>query len=125
MKLAVAALLLTFTTVITAGFVFSQFAFNVTERMKTTFPAQSLQLESYEINRTCITMRIANLASASVRITAVYINEEMYNLQETIVVSPSEVAAVYLYGVYVVGKTYFVKVFPGLGLPLVFSAEYE
>jgi len=125
LKAAVAAFILVFVTVVTAGFVFYQFAFNLTERMKTTFPAQTLQLESYSINETYLTVHIRSFASANVQVTEVYVNEKVCNLKKSITILPSEIGVIELYGIYVRGTYYVVKIFSGLGLPLAFNVEYE
>jgi hypothetical protein len=70
-------------------------------------------------------MCIENLAYVSVQVTEVYINEEIYALRETITIASNEVETVYLFGVYVIGNTYFVKVFSGLSQPIVFSVECD
>lgn len=123
MKAAVAAFILVFVTVVTAGFAFYQFAFNLTERMKTAFPVQTLQLESYSIDETYLTVRIRSFASANVQVTEVYVNEKICDLKNTISISPGEISVIKLYGIYVRGRTYTVKIFSGLGLPLVFNIE--
>jgi hypothetical protein len=125
LKAALAAFILVFVTAVTAGFVFYQFASNLTERMKTTFPVQTLQLESYSINETYLTVRIRSFASANVQVTEVYVDEKVCNLKKSITISPSEIGVIDLYGIYVRGKAYVVKIYSGLGLPLVFNVEYE
>lgn len=89
MKLAVGALLLTFVTAVTAGFFVYQFMFTLTEKMKTAFPTQSLQLEHLNINGTCITISARNFASVDVQITGVYINDKVYSLTENVFVPPT------------------------------------
>jgi len=125
LKLAMGALLLTFVTAITAGFLVYQFMFSLTERMKTTFPTQPLQLESIHINNTCITVNIRSSASVNVQITEAYVNGKACSLTETIVISPSSVGIISLYGTYVNGETYTVKITPSLGSPMVFNIKYD
>lgn len=119
------ALLLTFATAITAGFFVYQFMFSLTEKMKTAFPTESLQLESKEINTTCITLLVRNVAPADVQITEVYVNGKAYNLSENIVVSPSNVAVIHLQGAYIYGKTYAVQIASSMGSPLSLEVEYD
>ena len=125
MKLAIGALLLTFATAITAGFFVYQFMFSFTEKMKTAFPTQSLQLESMDINSTCITIFVRNFASINVQITEVYVDGKAYSLTENIVISPSNVGAIHLHGSYVNGETYTVKIASSLGSPLILDVKYD
>lgn len=125
MKAAVAAFLLVFATVVVAGVVFYQFAFNLTEKMKTTFPVQALQLESFGINETCLTFRVRNFAYATVQVTEVYVDDQICSLEKSVTVTPNSIGAINLHGKYVKGGIYVVKVFSGLGLPLVFNVEYQ
>jgi len=119
------ALLLTFVTAITAGFLVYQFMFSLTERMKTTFPTQPLLLESIHINNTCITVYIKSSASVNVQITEAYVNGKACSLTETIVISPGSMGIISLYGTYVDGETYTVKITPSLGSPMVFNIKYD
>ncbi|MCK4425078.1 hypothetical protein KAU93_05275 [Candidatus Bathyarchaeota archaeon] len=125
MKLAMGALLLTFITAITAGFFVYQFMFNLTDKMKAAFPTQSLQLGSVGINSTCITASVRNFASVNVQIVEAYVDDVRYGLEESIVVSPSGVGTVNLYGAYVEGETYTVRIIPSLGSPLVFDVKND
>jgi hypothetical protein len=125
LKLAIGALLLTFVTAITAGFFVYHFMFSLTEKMKTAFPTQSLQLESMDINSTCITISVRNFASVNVQITEVYINGKAYSLTENIVISPSNRGVIRLYGTYVDGETYTVEIASSLGSPLVIEVKYD
>ncbi len=125
MKLAIGALLLTFVTAITAGFLVYQFMFSLTERMKTTFSTQPLQLESIHINNTCITVYIRSSASVNVQITEAYVNSKAYSLTETIVISPGSMGIISLYGTYVDGETYDVKITPSLGSSMIFNIKYD
>ena len=125
MKLAMGALLLTFLTAITAGFFVYQFMFSLTEKMKTSFPTQPLQLESMDINSTCIIICVRNFASVNVQITEVYVNDKAYSLTENIVISPSNVGVIRLYGTYVNGKTYTVKINPSLGSSLILDVKFD
>lgn len=125
MKLAVGALLLTFVTAVTAGFFVYQFMFSLTEKMKTAFPTQSLQLEHVNINSTCITLSVRNFASANVQITGVYIDDKANSLTENVFVSPSGVGTIYLRGTYVEGETYALKITSSLGSPLLCHVKYD
>lgn len=125
MKLAVGALLLTFVTAVTAGFFVYQFMFTLTEKMKTAFPTQSLQLEHLNINGTCITISARNFASVDVQITGVYINGKVYSLTENVFVPPNGVGTVHLHGTYVEGETYTLKITSSLGSPLVSVVKYD
>lgn len=125
MKLAVGALLLTFVTAVTAGFFVYQFMFTLTEKMKTAFPTQSLQLEHLNINSTCITISARNFASVDVQITGVYINDKVYSLTENVFVPPNGVGTVHLHGTYVEGETYTLKITSSLGSPLVSVVKYD
>lgn len=124
MKLAVSALLLTFVTAITAGFFVYQFSSSLTEKMKTAFPSQPLQLETVTINNTCLTFWVRSYASVGVQVSEVYINDSKYDLKENIVVYSGTVGTVQLRGSYVRGETYKVKVVPSFGSPLVFTKKY-
>jgi hypothetical protein len=125
LKLAVGALLLTFVTAVTAGFFVYQFMFNLTEKMKTAFPTQSLQLEHVNINSTCITISVRNFASANVQITGVYINGKVYSLTEDVFVSSNGLGTIHLHGTYVKGETYALKITSSLGSPLLYDEKYD
>jgi hypothetical protein len=125
LKLAVGALLLTFVTAVTAGFFVYQFMFTLTEKMKTAFPTQSLQLERVGINSTCITISVRNFASVNVQITGVYVNGKANSLTENISVSPNGVAMFHLHGTYVEGENYTLKITSSLGSPLVSVIKYD
>jgi hypothetical protein len=125
LKLAVGALLLTFVTAVTAGFFVYQFMFNLTEKMKTAFPTQSLQLEHVNINSTYITISVRNFASANVQITGVYINGKVYSLTEDVFVSSNGVGTIHLHGTYVKGETYTLKITSSLGSPLLYDEKYD
>lgn len=125
MKLAMAALMLTFITAITAGFFVYQFMSGLTEEMKTAFPAQSLQLESVHINSTCLTAYVRSFASVNIQIMEAYVNDKTCNLKESIIISSGTVGVVRLYGTYVNGETYTVKIIPSLGSSLVFNLKYD
>ncbi len=119
------ALLLTFITVVTAGFFVYQFMFSLTEKMKTAFPTQPLQLESAHINNTCITVCVRSFASVNVRVTEAYVNGKTCSLTRDIVISPGSIGVIHLYGTYVNGETYTVKITPSFGSPLVFNIKYD
>lgn len=125
MKTAVAVFLLVFATVVVGGFVFYRFAFDLTEKMKTTFPAQTLLLEAYDVNETCLRVYVRNYASLGVQVTEAYVNERLCDLRQPATVAPNEIGIINLKGSYVRGGTYNVKIFSGLGLPLVFNVEYR
>ncbi len=125
MKATVAVFLLTFVTVIIGGFVFYQFASDLTEKMKTTFPTQSLQLESFSLSDTCLRICVKNYASVDVLITEVYLNEETHSLREPVTISPSETSTIDLFGSFSHGEAYDVKIFSGVGFPLIFHVEYK
>lgn len=117
--------MLTFITAITAGFFVYQFMSSLTEKVKTAFPAQSLQLESVHINNTCLAVYVRSFASVNIQIMEAYVNDKVCNLKENIVISPGNVGVVYLYGTYVNGETYTVKIISSLGFPLVFNLKYD
>lgn len=119
------ALLLTFITAVTAGFFVYQFMFSLTDKMKTAFPTQALQSESVNINGTCITVSVKNFASVNVQITEAYINDKKYRLTEKIVISPNTVGIIRLYGTYLKGEIYTVKITASLGSPLILDVKYE
>lgn len=125
MKLAVAALMLTFITAITAGFFVYQFMFSLTEKMKTAFPTQSLQLESAGFNSTCLTVYARSLASVNVQIMEAYVNDKKCDLNENILISPGVVGVIHLYGIYINGETYIVRIVPSIGPPSDFHIKYE
>jgi len=125
LKLAVGALLLTFVTAVTAGFFVYQFMFTLTEKMKTAFPTQSLQLERVNINSTCITISVRNFASVGVQIIGVYVNGKVYSLTENVFVPLNGVGTVHLHGTYVEGETYTLKITSSLGSPLVSVVKYD
>lgn len=125
MRLAIGALLLTFATALTAGFFVYQFMFNLAESMKTAFPTRSLQLESVNINSTCITISVRNFASVNIQITNVYINGETYSLTDNIFISPSNIGVIHLHGTYMESETYTVKIASSLGSPLIIDVKYD
>ena len=124
MKPAIGVLLLSFMTTITAGFVVYQFASSFTERIKTAFPT-SLQLESVQINNTCMTVYVRSLASINIQITEAYVDDDPYDLTEDIVISPGSVGIIHLYGAYSVGEAYTVKIIPSLGSPIILNKKYS
>jgi len=125
LKIAMGALLLTFITAITAGFLVYQFMFSLSEKMKTAFPTQPLHLESTYINNTCIIVYVRSFASVNVQITEAYVNGEICKLTEKIVILPNTMGIIHLYGVYVNGEVYTVKIVPSLGSPLIFDVKYD
>jgi P pilus assembly chaperone PapD len=125
LKLAVGALLLTFVTAVTAGFFVYQFMFTLTEKMKTAFPPQSLQLDPVNINNTCMTLSVRNFASVNVQITGVYINGKANSLTESVFVSPNSVRTIHLHGTYVEGETYTLKITSSLGPPIDSAVRYD
>lgn len=125
MKLAVGALLLTFVTAVTAGFFVYQFTFTLTEKMKTAFPTQSLQLERVNVNNTCITVSVRNFALVEIQITGVYVNGKANSLTENIFVPPKGVGTIHLHGTYVEGESYTLKITSSLGFPLVSVVKYD
>jgi len=125
LKLAVGALLLTFVTAVTAGFFVYQFMFSLTEKMKTAFPTQPLQLEHVNINSTCMTIYVRNLASAKVQITGVYIDGKANTLTEDVFVSSNGVGTIHLHGTYVEGETYALKITSSSGSPLLYDVKYD
>jgi hypothetical protein len=125
LKLAVGALLLTFVTAVTAGFFVYQFMFTLTEKMKTAFPPQSLQLELANINSTCITISVRNFASANVQITGVYINGKANSLTGNVFVPPNGVGTIHLHGTYVKGENYTLEITSSLGSPPPYNVKYD
>ena len=125
MKLAVAALLLTFVTAVTAGFVVYHFMANLSEKMKSAFPAQTLELVSKSINNTCLTVYVRSFASVNVKVVEAYVNGEPCDLKESVVISSGEVGIIHLYHEYRKGETYTVRIVPSLGSSLIFSVKYE
>lgn len=123
MKTAVAVFLLAFVTVVVGGFVFYEFAYDVTEKMKTTFPAQTLQLEAYDVNETCLCVFVRNCAPSAVQVSEAYVNGQTRDLQQAVLVRPSEIGRINLLGSYLVGETYSVGIFSGLGFPLIFDVD--
>lgn len=125
MKLAVAALLLTFVTAVTAGFVVNRFITDLSEQMKTAFPTRTLELVSVSINNTCLTIYVKNFASINVKIVEAYVNGELHDLKENVVISSGGVGMVHLYDEYVKGETYSIKIVPSFGSPINFSVKYK
>jgi len=120
-----ATLMLTFITAITAGFFVYHFMSSLMGKVKTAFSAQSLQLESVHINDTCLTVYVRSFASESIQIMEAYVNDEMCNLEENIIISSGTVGVVHLYGTYVNGETYIVKIVSSLGSSLGFNIKYD
>jgi len=125
LRLAIGGLVLTFVTAVTAGFFVYHFVFSLTEKMKTAFPTQSLQMESVNINSTCITISVRNFASVNVRITGIHIDGKVHNLTENIVIPPNDVGTIHLHGAFAEGETYTLKIAPSLGSPLVSYVKYD
>ena len=117
--------MLTFVTAVTAGFFVYQFVFDLSEKMKTAFPTQSLQLEGVNINSTCIIISVRNFASVNVEIMGVYINDKAYGLTENIAISPDDVGTIHLRGTFMEGETYTLEITPSLGSPLVPDVKYD
>lgn len=124
MKLAASALLLTFMTAVTAGFLVYHFVSNLTERMKTAFPTQPLQLEDANVNETCITLYVRSFSSVNVRIVEAYVDNRPWDLAGNIEISPGTVGVIHLYGAYADGETYSVKLVPSFGSPSTFNVKY-
>ena len=125
MKLGVGALLLTFVTAVIAGFFVYQFMFTLTEKMKTAFPPQSLQLEPVSINNTCMTLSVRNFASVNVQITGAYVNGKANSLTENVFVPPNGVGTIHLYGTYVKGENYTLEITSSLGSPPPYDVKYD
>jgi len=125
LKLGVGALLLTFVTAVTAGFFVYQFMFGLTEKMKTAFPTQSLQLEDVDINSTCMTLSVRNAASVKVQITGVYIDSKANSLTENVFISSNGVGTIHLHGTYVEGETYALRITSTLGSPFQDNVKYD
>jgi len=111
-------------TTITAGFVVYQFASSFTERIKTAFPT-SLQLESVHINNTCMTVYVRSLASINIQITEAYVDDNLYDLTENVIISPGSMGIIHLYGAYSAGESYTVKIIPSLGSPIILNKKYS
>jgi FlaG/FlaF family flagellin (archaellin) len=124
-KAAVAVFLLIFVTVVVGGLVFYQFASDLTEKMKTTFPARSLQIESFDFSDTCLRIHVKNYASVDVQVTDVYVNGETHNPRGTVTISSGDIRAIDLFGSFSQGEAYEVTLFSGVGLPIVFQVEYK
>jgi len=125
LKAAVAALMLTFITAITAGFFVYNFISSLTERMKTAFPAQPLRCESVYINNACLTVYVRSYASVGVQIMEAYVNGNACDLAENVIISPGTIGVIHLYSTYRKGETYNVKITPSTGSPLLFDINYE
>jgi len=125
LKLAMGALMLTFITAITAGFFIYQFMSDLTEKMKTAFPTQGLQVLPVSLNNTCITVSVENSASVNVLIIEVYVNGEKHNLAENNIIPPNDIVRIHLYGTYIKGETYTLKITPSLGSPLILDIKYD
>jgi hypothetical protein len=125
LKAAVAALMLTFITAITAGFFVYNFISNLTESMKTAFPIQPLRRESAYINNTCLTIYIRNYASVNIQIMEAYVNGNTCDLTENVIISPGTNGILHLYGAYRKGGTYNVEITPSIGSALLFNINYE
>lgn len=85
-------------TAVTAGFVVYHFMSNLTERMKTAFPTQPLQLEAAYANETCITLYVRSFASVNVRIIEAYVDSKPCDLTGSIDIWPDAIGVVHLYG---------------------------
>jgi len=117
--------MLTFITAITAGFFIYQFMSDLTEKMKTAFPTQGLQVLPVSLNNTCITVSVENSASVNVLIIEVYVNGEKHNLAENNIIPPNDIVRIHLYGTYIKGETYTLKITPSLGSPLILDIKYD
>ena len=125
MKAVVGVFLLMSVTAIVGGVVFYQFASDITERMKTTFPTQSLQIESFEFTDTRLRIYIKNYSSLDIQVTDVNVNGIVLESGTSVMITPSEVRVIDLPGSYSHGEACDVTVFSGVELPLVCQLEYK
>jgi len=125
LKAAVAVLLLTFITAIIAGFFVYDFMSSLNEKMKTVFPVQPLQCESAYIDKNCLTVYVRSSASVNIQIIEAYVNGNACKIDESIIIPPGDVGLVQLYGAYIKGQTYTVKIVPSIGSFLTFDIKYE
>lgn len=125
MRLAVGAMILTFATAITAGFLVYQFTSNLSEKMKTAIPPELLRLESAQFEDTCLTVYARNLAAVNIGITEALANGTVCSLGESVAIPVGVIGVVKMYGTFLKGETYSVEIVPSVGVSLVFNIKYE
>ncbi|MEA2090295.1 MAG: hypothetical protein U9O89_06015 [Thermoproteota archaeon] len=125
MRLTVAVLLLSFISVVGAGFAFYPYIMGLITRMKTTFPSEILfQDTPPEINDTCIIIHVRNIGNTDITVTRVYVNNQPYLLE--IVEIPAKTAkTLYLTGTYWRGVTYTVKLEYSGSRYITFKVSYD
>ena len=124
MKIAAAALLLTFITAATAGFITYNFLSSFTAKVKTAFPTQMVELVSKSMNSTCITVKLRNVAHTSIWVMKIYVNGKEVESAGGFSINPDAVKTIHLHGEYSKNVTYDVKIVLSLGSPLTFNVKY-
>lgn len=125
MRTTISVLLLTFITAVTAGFLVYPHIMGLIDRMKNAFPAQPLTLEAVSINETCITLTVRNSGTLNLRIIRICVNDKIYGLAETIVISSGSIKTLQLTGNYVKGNIYKVKLECYPSYFVTFNVPYE
>lgn len=125
MRLTVAVLLLSFISVVGAGFAFYPYIMGLITRMKTTFPSDILfQNAPPEINNTCITIHVRNIGNTCITVTRIYINNQPC-LSENVEIPAKTAKTLYLNGTYWRGVTYTVRLEYSGGRYTTFEVTYD
>ena len=91
---------------------------SVQTRMETLF------LETFSTNATCITFFIGNSGMWAIRIVSAFINDQIANLFQNVEIGKNLVKPVYVFGTFSKGLTYGVKLISNFGGALTFDIPY-
>ena len=110
---------------VTMGVFFYSYVSGLVDNMKFNLNTQLslLLIETVNINTTCITAYVRNTGSAIVNIINAYVNSIPAVLSRLVELTPSTVAPIFIYGMYMIGATYQVKLTSTLGTLITFDTR--
>ena len=122
---SVLGVLLLVLVTVTSGVFFYNYVSGLVDSMKTNLNTQLslLLIEAVNINTTCITAYLRNTGRAVANIVTAYVNSIPAVLSRLVELAPSTVAPIYIYGNYLIGSTYQVKLTSTLGMLATFDAR--
>jgi len=127
MRTAISALLLTFITAISAGFIIYPWVMGIIGRIQSSVPSSILRIESYSMNNSCLTITISNGGGEKMTITDIYSNNVQI-LQDKVQIDAYSSKTIRLHGEFEKGKIYKIKILYEVYLnkySYVFYAKYD
>ena len=91
---------------------------SVQTRMETLF------LETFSTNATCITFFIGNSGMRAVSIVNAYINDQIAALKQSVEIAKDAVEPVYMLGTFRSGLSYAAKLVSNVGKPITFNIPF-